>query len=296
MRVTPTTMHRTVVEGLQGSLGRLQRVQAELASGRRINRYSDAPADASAAMRLRAEESDWTSYARQADDGVAVLNTQDQALRSASTLLRRARELAVAGASSILSPAEREAMAAEIEGIRDQLVGVANITYQGRSVFAGFGTRTVSGAPGSWAYAGDDGALRRRVTPDLTVQVNGDGRAIFGFGAGRTDVLTTLDQLAGDVRAGDTARLGSTDLDAVDDRLQAVLEGLAVVGARTRLVEDARDAGAAQLGTITEHRSSLEDVDLAASVLQMELSQNAYQAALAAAGRLSLPTLADFLR
>src|SRR5262245_32733396 len=113
MRVTPLTMSQTVATGLQGSLGRLQDVQAELASGKRINRYSDAPPDAAASLRLRAEESDWTSYAKAADDGTAWLNTQDQALQDAGTLLQRVRELTVAAGNSTTSATEREAMATE---------------------------------------------------------------------------------------------------------------------------------------------------------------------------------------
>src|SRR5258708_2675068 len=100
MRVTSTTMHDTVLNGLQTSLGRVSQMQAQLSSGKRINNYSDAPADASAALRLQAEETDWTSYAKAADDGTAWLNTQDQALQNASTLLHRVRELTVAGANS----------------------------------------------------------------------------------------------------------------------------------------------------------------------------------------------------
>lgn len=296
MRVTPLTTSLVVGTGLQGSAERLLRVQAQLSSGRRISRWSDAPADATAALRLRAEESDWNSYGKQAADGVAVLNTQDQALQSASTLLTRARELTVS-AGTTTSATEREAIAAEIEGIRDQLVGVANSTYGGRAVFAGFAAQAVTGGPGSWAFGGDAGAVRRRVTPDLTVQVNGDGREIFGFGPGQTDLFTTLDGVAADIRAGNGAALGSADLSALDARHRAVLIGLATVGARTRLVEDARDAGAVQLGTLADQRSSLEDVDIPAGVMEMQLAQTAYQAALAAAGKTAdLPTLASFLR
>lgn len=296
MRVTPLTTNLAMGAGLQGAAGRLQRAQSALASGRRITRWSDAPADATSALRLRAEESDWTSYARQADDGLALLGTQDAALQSASTLLQRARELALTAANATLSAAEREAVAVEVEGIRGQLVGVADTTYQGRAVFAGFSARTVAGGPGAWAFGGDDGVVRRRVTPDLTVQVNGDGRAIFGFDAGATDVFSTLDRLAADVRAGDTARLGAADLDALDQRHTALLAGLATVGARARLVADARDAGAAQLGTLAEQRSTLEGVDIPAGVLELQLAETAYQAALAAAGKADLPTLASFLR
>ena len=138
MRVTSTTMHQTVLNSLQTSLGRVAKAQSELASGRRINNYSDAPADASAAMRLRAEEADWTSYSKAADDGTAWLNTQDQALQDMSMLLRRVRELTVLGANSLNDATSREAMAAEIDGIKEQLAGIANSSYQGHQVFGGF--------------------------------------------------------------------------------------------------------------------------------------------------------------
>src|SRR5262245_59679841 len=101
MRVTQQTMHQTVLSGLQSSLGRVSKAQAELASGKRINNYSDAPADASAAMRMRSEENDWTSFGKAADDGIAWLNTQDAALQDASTLMRRVRELVIASGSSL---------------------------------------------------------------------------------------------------------------------------------------------------------------------------------------------------
>src|SRR4051812_19469751 len=104
MRVTNTTMHQTVLQGLQSSMSRVQKQQAELASGKKINAYSDAPADASATLRLRAEENDWASYAKAADDGSAWLNTQDQALQSASTLMHRVRELTLAGVNGTNSP------------------------------------------------------------------------------------------------------------------------------------------------------------------------------------------------
>ena len=56
IRVTPTTMNRSVMTGLQTNLARLQRTQEQLSSGRRINRPSDSPTDTAQAMRLRGEQ------------------------------------------------------------------------------------------------------------------------------------------------------------------------------------------------------------------------------------------------
>lgn len=296
MRVTPTTQHRTVLEGLQTTISRVQRAQAELSSGKKINLYSDAPADATSTLRLRAEENDWVSFNKASDDGVAWLNTQDAALQHASALMRRARELAIDGANATSNAASREAMAAEIDGIREELAGVANSSFQGQPVFAGFAGQAVTLVSGTYNWSGDNGAVQRRVSPDLLVQVNGNGQQIFGFTVGQTDAFSTLSQLAANLRSGNTAALSTTDLTHIDAASTNITNGLAATGARTSLIESAKTTGLSQIAVLKDARSSLEDVDIAEAALNMQLAQNGYQAALAAAARLDLPTLADFLR
>jgi len=133
MRVTPTTMFLTVGGGLQQSIGRLQDAQERLSSGKRINRFSDSPTDAGTVLGLAARERDWAAYTKAADDAIGWLDTQDQALQSASSLLRRARELTLSAGNGANSGAAREAIAAELSGLRDELASVANTTYLGRS-------------------------------------------------------------------------------------------------------------------------------------------------------------------
>ena len=295
MRVTPTTLHQTALQGLQSAIGRVQKNQEALASGRRINAYSDAPADASSTLRLRAEESDWTSYAKAADDGIAWLNTQDAALQDASTLLHRVRELALQGAQSAMSGTEREAIASELDGIRDQLASIANTSYQGQKVFSGFAPNAVVNVAGSWTWAGDTNAVQRRVSPDLLVQVNGDGASIFGFNS-PSDLFASLSTIAAHVRTANVGALGSSDIGLIDAADTNIAAGLAATGARTSMVEAAKTTGASQIAVLKDARSSLEDVDIAEAALNMKLAESGYQAALAAAGRLSLPSLVDFLR
>jgi flagellar hook-associated protein 3 FlgL len=295
-RVTTSTMHQTVLNGLQTSLGRVSKAQAELASGKRINSYSDAPADASAAMRMKAEEADWTSYAKAADDGTAWLNTQDSALQDASTIMRRVRELVVAAGSSLNDATSREAIASEIDGLQEQMASIANTTFQGQSVFGGFASKTVSQVAGNWTFSGDTGAVNRRVSPDMIVQVNGNGQQIFGFGAGQTDVFSALKTISADVRAGNLGALTTSDINLVDTTAGYVNSGLTAAGARSNVIETAKTTGMSQIAVLKDQRSTLEDVDVAATALDMQLAQTGYQAALAAAARLSLPTLTDFLR
>src|SRR5437763_9964037 len=138
MRVTPTTMFLTVGNGLQQSLGRLQDAQGKLSSGKRINRFSDSPTDAATILGLAARQRDWDAYTKAADDAVGWLDTQDQALQSSSSLLQRARELALSAGNGANSDTAREAIASELDSLRDNLASLANTTYLGRSVFGGF--------------------------------------------------------------------------------------------------------------------------------------------------------------
>ena len=295
MRVTPTTMFLTMDRNLQLGIGKVQSAQERLASGKRINRLSDSPTDAATVLDLAARERDWSAYTKAADDATGWLDTQDQALQSASSLLRRARDLAVSAGNSTMTQEGREAIATELTGIRDDLASLANTTYLGRSVFGGFQSSAVSwdNTAGAWTWSGGTGdVVNRRVAPEVTVQVNLDGNTTFGFAAGK-DVFSVLDGLAGAVRAGNPVTSGLSDLDA---RLTDIGVGLATVGGRTNQVEAARDVGLQRLNTIKQTRSTLEDADMAETVMDLQMAQNGYQAVLGAVSRLSMPSLADFLR
>ena len=295
MRVTPTTMFLTMDRNLQLGIGKVQSAQERLSSGRKINRLSDSPTDAATVLGLAARERDWSAYTKAADDAVGWLDTQDQALQSASSLLRRARDLALSAGNSTMTQEGREAIATELTGIRDDLAGLANTTYLGRSVFGGFQPAAVTwdGTAGAWTWSGGTAdAVNRRVAPEVTVQVNLDGNAVFGF-AGGNDVFSVLDGLATDIRAGNPVTTGLSDLDA---RLTDIGVGLATVGGRTNQVEAARATGLQRVDTIKQHRSQLEDADIAESVMDLQMAENGYQAVLGAVSRLSMPSLLDFLR
>src|SRR5918992_557283 len=114
MRVTQATIAMTLHEGLNRSLANLASAQDRLSSGKRINRFSDAPLDAANTLRIRAQERDLDSYRVAADDAMSWLNTQDQALQSVSERLAKARDLALQGANTMRSQGERDAIAQEL--------------------------------------------------------------------------------------------------------------------------------------------------------------------------------------
>lgn len=295
-RVTQQTLQRTTLANLQTNLSRMADLQSRMSGGKVITKPSDDPAGTAQAMNLRAESRAQQQYLRNMEDGLGWLTGVDSALQGAVTQLRRARDLTVQGGSGALGQASRDALAAELDGVRDAMLANANTTYLGRPVFAGTTDASVafsdaaSATPYTWnGTAGT--SVERRLSADTTVRADSDGTVVFGAGAG--SVFALLDQIAADLRAGadPTGRL--TD---IDTRLDTMLGELASVGSRYNQMTVAQTATQSSLQDLTGRLSGIEDMDLAQTIVELQMQEVAYQGALGATARVLQPTLMDFLR
>lgn len=292
-RVTQQTVQRSTLANLQQNLARSADLQARMSGGKAITKPSDDPAGTASAMTLRAQTRATEQFGRNADNGVAWLTSVDSALSSSTSALRRARDLTVQGGNGALNATGREALATEIEGMRDVLLEQANTSYLGRSVFAGTSDAGVAFTSGpAYGFTGTAGAsVERRVSPDTTIRADADGAAAFGTGAG--SVFALLDQVAADLRAGVPV---SGHLTAIDARLDAMLTVQTGAGTRMSQMLDAQVTTGDKLTDLAQRLSGIEDIDLAATIVELQMQEVAYQGALGAASRVLQPTLMDFLR
>ncbi len=294
MRVTHLGAHHAALNRLTTRLSEYSTTQERLSTGKQLTRSSDDPIGMNRALELRATMSAREQESRNATDGEMWLNLADTKLQDVVGQIQRARELAVRGATYV-GTQEREAIALEVGHLRDDIVALANSQHQGRGLFSGFSSGdAVQKTAGSWTYTGDAGQINRRVGENEVVTVNVTGDVAFGF-AGGTDIFTVLDNLEAALYADDSPSVETAIAD-LDTSLQTVLGGLGIIGARTNQIEAAAARTANDIQTITAQLSSLEDVDIAEAVMELELQQTAYEAALAAFSRSSQTSLLDFLR
>jgi flagellar hook-associated protein 3 FlgL len=293
-RVTQQMMSQRSLDGLQLGLTRLAKIQEHLSTGRVINRVSDSPADATAAMRLRSAVAVQKQYVRNADDGATWLAQADVALQDATDLVRRARELGLQGASSgSMSQQGREALAAEVDQLREGLIATANTTYLDRPVFGGITAGTQAYDATSGAYIGVNQPVLRSIADGVKVRVDVDGQATFA--ASGTSAFDDLTALSAAIRANDTVAM-RTQVDALKGHLDSISTMQSDVGARAKRIDQATvSAGDAQMALSTR-LSNLENTDLAQATVDLNLQQVAYQSALAATARVMQPSLVDFLR
>jgi flagellar hook-associated protein 3 FlgL len=196
------------------------------------------------------------------------------------------------GANGSLSSTDREALAAQVDGLRQSLLAVANTRYLQQPIFAGTAGATAA-YDASGAYQGDAGAVTRSIAPGVKVTVNATGEEVFGPAG--NDIFTVLADIADDLRTN-PSELTSVDLGGLDAGYLRMQNALASVGSRYHQIEIMQQRNRANQLESQNQLSEVEGVDLPATMVDLQLQEVAYQAALGATAKALQPTLMDFLR
>ncbi len=115
-----------------------------LASGRRINRAADGPAELAIAEGLRARARSVAQARRNSFDGLSMAQVGEGALAETSGLLIRIRELAVQSANGTLGDAERASLGREAESLLEEVDRIAATTrFAGRRLLDGTATLSI---------------------------------------------------------------------------------------------------------------------------------------------------------
>ena len=298
MRITSEVMVTRSLDRLQTRLAAYERSQSELATGKTILQPSDDPGGARRGMSLRAALRAREQELRNANDAMGWLNNADSQLQTGLDRVRRARDLAGDGAT-LKDPGSQQAIATELRAIADELVGVANTRHLGRPLFGGFSAGdALDTSTDPFTFdppAGQADEVLRRVSDTEQVRVNVTAAEWMGADGPDGDVVTFLRQLADKIEAGD--QLGaSTDIAGLDRAADRMATSLADIGSATNRVESAKSrAEDAKLNLRTE-LSNVEDVDVAAGLMELQVQEIGYQATLQALSKALPPSLAAFLR
>jgi flagellar hook-associated protein 3 FlgL len=244
-------------------------------------------------MRLRAKLADHEQYGRNITNGQGWLSSLDTALQTALNTVSRATDLSIQAINGTNQGAQgRNAIAIEVDQLRNSLVSTANTTYLGRPVFGGVTPGDVA-YDASGAYVGTPGTVERTIAPGVKVPVNVDGPTAFG--APGSDVFQDLTDLSNALRLGDMAtvqaKMGS--LQAAHSRLTTTLSDVGVRASRLDKADQTLLDSKLQMSTSL---SDLENVDIAQATMDLKLQELAYQTALSSTARLVQPSLSDFLR
>ena len=302
VRVTQEGMVQNALLRVHERLGQLDRAGRRLSSGKAVTVASEDVSGMNRILSLRSRVRSLEQESRNGADGLTWLNIADSKLQTVNTRLIRVRELMVRAAAATDGTA-REAIAREIETIRDDIMTVANTNVDGRPLFGGTANvpqAVTTGAGPVYSYAGDAIPIQRRIGDNDLVAINVNAQEVFGFDTGAppdptVNLFAKLDEIVVDIRAGNSANV-SNKLGVIDTAMDRVNKGLASVGAATNRIDAAMVRNQDEQMALKGELAKVEDVDLAEAIMNLQTQEVAYQATLGALSRVLQPSLLEFLR
>ncbi|HRU33058.1 MAG TPA: flagellar hook-associated protein FlgL [bacterium] len=292
MRITYNMTANTVLRNLTNNLTRIEKLQEQLSSGKKVSQPSDDPLATIRIMEYKTTLSANDQYTRNTDFLKTELEVADKSLQDISSTLNRVKTLAVRGASESLPQSSRDAIAEELDQLIDHLIQVANTDVSGKYIFGGYRTTIppLERQGDVINYRGDNNVRMVEISKDVTIETTPTGKTLFVD----TGMFEHLISLKNALLGGDTSQINEEmgNLDKIMDRVNAENSSL---GARLSRIEFNSNLISDKNVRYTDLLSKQEDIEIEDVVLKLYSQQNIYQASLIAAARVLQPSLIDHL-
>jgi len=238
----------------QKHLNRTQRAlrgtMEHLSSGLRLTRAADDAAGMGVSEKMRAHIRSLKMAARNANDGISMVQTAEGALHETGDILSRMRELAVEASSGVLQATERAYLQTEFATLQEEIERVADSTeFNGLNLSDGT-TTGVDVQVGIFNVAAQD---------RVTITLQDTQTAVLGVNTATVDLSTAANS--------------QTAITAIDTAIDSVNNSRATYGAaQNRLTSALRDLEN-YTENLIETESRIRDVDFAQATADMSRHQ-----------------------
>ena len=307
MKISTHLMFERASHQMTSAQTNLAKSQARLAQGKQIINPSDAPDQASTLQRLKSILTRQDSYQTALNTVQNRLQGEDSTWSSVSDLLIRAKEIAVQANNDTLSSDNRKALGVELQGLRDQMLSLANTKdTNGNYLFAGSKVTQppfVSVAGGSPQYVGDQTRMKVMVGENRSMPINRTGTDAFvpvnrTLPDGSTQgvgFFNVMDDLIKGVNTSDRPKMqgGLGELDTLLGGLSMaranIGSGLKGIEQQTSVIEDT-------VLNLKTTLSSVEDLDYASAITKMNQQMLSLEAAQSSFAKISQLNLFNYIK
>jgi len=290
-----------ITPDLLGSIEQAQQNQQtaiqQMSTGRSVNNLSDNPAAAAGLVGNNALSSENDQFLTNVSDVQGKLQTADSALSNATQLLTTAITVGAQGANGTLSDSDRQALAQQVQGLQQQMLGLANTAYEGVYVFGG---TNVSAPPfaqdasssSGVQYNGNSHVTSVQIAEGTSVQTNVAGSQLFLNSGG--NVFSALNDLANALTSGNGIAAANTEVQQAFSQLTT--QRITYGNGLSQLQSSQNFLNQEQVNLSTQ-QNQLVGANLTAVVANESQAQVDLQAALSATGQvLNLPNLLTYLK
>ena len=268
----------------------------EMSTGLDVNSLGDNPAAVAALVENHTQTAQTDQFLQNVNNVQGLLQVGDNAMSSAVNLMTQAISLGVEGANGTMSDSDRQAIAQQMSGILQQMLGLANLTYQGNYIFAGTADQTQpftlnSASSDGVTYNGNSNVNSVDFGSGQNMAINVPGSQIFTNSNG--DIFGALTGMISALQSG-------TGLDAANGALQSAFNELntqrVFYGNGLTQLESTTTFLNQENVELSTQENNLVGANMSQVASDYSAAQVQQQAVLAAASKiLDQPTLFDYL-
>jgi flagellar hook-associated protein 3 FlgL len=299
MRADPNYVSGLVTSLNQSTLSE-QQLTSELSSGLRVSSLSDDPVAAGQASLLGAAISQDDSFVQTASSTQGLMQVADSALGSVVTQLTSALSLAVAGNGGTESSADLTSLSQQLSSVRDQVVSLANTSYQGTYIFAGSQgnvqpfTVDTSTSPATTTYNGDAQGNTMTTASGQRMQTTLAGSAVFATPG--ADVMSALNNLIADFASGTVSSTAGADIGVLTAALGNVSQQREVLDSSLSRLQSASTYAQTDATNRTAAASALVAADPATVATQLSSAETQNQALMSVISTVEKQSLFDYIQ
>lgn len=296
-RIGSQQMARNFLSDLGRTQVAISDLQRQLSTGKRVSDPSDDPVGVALALNIRDDLESVRAWRQNVEDSKSWLSATDDALNNYQDVVQRAHELTVQGANATLSADQRQLIATEILALRDQVVETGNASFGGRYLFGGTQTNRAPmdpAGPGLTAPVNTN-TLNREVGQGQVMSVNVTADRVVDPPGAVPDIFQTLTDIGTSLQAGDIQTVSAVGISRLDAHISNVNSLRGEVGTKINRLD--LTSSRFDIDDIARQTqlSSIEDADIAKTIMDLQMRQNVLQGSLAVGARVMQRSLVDFI-
>jgi flagellar hook-associated protein 3 FlgL len=321
MRVTENTNFELARDSVRRSKERMEKLQQQHATLKKLNSPSDNPVGAAKLLEIRTDKVNNDQYQMNARLAETFLSNTDHALGELADIIVRAKEIALGQASGASSNEHtRIGVAEEVTQLYNQSISTANRRIGDRYLFGGYKIDRPPVDP-EGHYQGDEGLMMTEIAKDIFLSMNVPGQEAFnthpkvlsdlsgiysnglrtpanqeeGVELENINIFDELQNLRITLLTGDLEGIRTT-LERFDQLHAGIITQRAKVGSRIQGLQGTSQAIERHNITNATLSSALEDADMVQVVSDLAKEETVLRSALSSSQKLIQPTLMDFLK
>jgi flagellar hook-associated protein 3 FlgL len=299
MRVDPNYI-TNLTASLDQSTAAEDTLTSELSSGLRVASLSDDPVAVAQSTLLGSSIAQDDTFVQTASNESSRMQVTDSTLGEVVNQVTTAISTAVGGNNGTMNASDVASVAQALRGIRDQVLSLANTSYQGQYLFGGsdgsvapFSLDT-STTPATVNYAGDNGVQFVETPGGQKIQVNLPGGSLFG--AAGSGVLGSLNQLIADFSGGASSATITADTSSLTSALRQLSAQRSTLDSALNRLQSNSTYVQTEESQLTVAQSNLVSADPATVASQLSQAETQHQALLSVINAVGSTDLFSLMR